>query len=167
MQFSQHSLCDKIIILYLRVSGFRDDITLSWVVYFRFQFSLYSPIHHFLANISALILLCCLYVYVANPLLVLLFLTLIINISTINSWASPMETFAIALLNSCIPKSYLKWIIGGAHGTLLSKILMYRWTFELVLYSSSIEDISNKLFDGSQSIHLIGEYFDIHGARCQ
>ena len=28
---------------------------------------------------------------------------------------------------------------------------MYQWKFELVLYSSSLEEISNKLFDGSQS----------------
>ena len=62
-----------------------------------------------------------------------------------------METFDIALSKSWIPESYLHWIFGDAHGTLLSTIFMSRWKFELVLYSSSIEEISNKLFNGFQS----------------
>ena len=61
-----------------------------------------------------------------------------------------METFSSALSNSWIPESSLHWTIGGAHDNMLSTILMYWWIFELFLKSSSIEEISNKFFDGSQ-----------------
>ena len=150
LQFSQRSLCGSKYILYCRVSGFRSDITLSWVVYWRFRFSLSSPIPHFLSNRSALIPWCRLSAYVTNQFLVLLTLTLLINLYTIKYWTIPMEKFYIALSNLWIPKSYLHWIVGSAHGTLLSTILMYQWKLELVLYSSSIEETSNKIFFGSQ-----------------
>ena len=62
-----------------------------------------------------------------------------------------MEKIAISLSNSWIPESYLHWIVEGTPGTMLSTILMYRCIFRLFLYSSSIEEISNKFFGGSQS----------------
>ena len=60
LQFSRLSLCDKKSVLYLQVSGFRDDIKLSWVVDGRVRFDLSSPITHLLSNRSALITWCCL-----------------------------------------------------------------------------------------------------------
>ena len=97
-------------------------------------------------NISALIPWCRLSIWVANPLFSLLTLILLINLSTIKSWSSPMETFDIAISNSWIPKSYLYCIVGGAHGSLISTIPMYLWKFELVLYYSSIEEIPKILW---------------------
>ena len=72
------------------------------------------------------------------------------NLSPIKSWSIPMEIFDISPSNSWVTYSSQHWIVVGAHGDLLSTMLIYRWKFELVLYSSSIEEISKKLFDGSQ-----------------
>ena len=71
--------------------------------------------------------------------------------STIKSWYIPMEFFYIYLSNSWIPEASLHWIVGGTYRTFLPTILMYRWKFELFLYSSPIEGFSNKFFDGTQS----------------
>ena len=124
LHFSRRSLCDRKYVLYLCVSGFRDDRTLSRVVNYRVRFYLYIKTPHLFANISVLIPWCCLYVYMGYPLLVLLTLTLLINMSTIKSWDIPMETFAIALSNSKISNQSLNWIFGSALGILLSTILM-------------------------------------------
>ena len=67
--------------------------------------------------------------------------TFLINLSTINS----------DLSKSWIKESSLHWVVGGALGTLLLTILIYRWKFELVLYFFSIEEITNTFFDGYQS----------------
>ena len=107
LQFSWRSLCDRKSVLYPCVSGFSSYLILTWVVYLRVRFSLFSPIPHFYANRSALIPLCCLYVYVANPLLVLLTLTLLIILYAIKSWAISMERIAIVPSKSWIPKSFL------------------------------------------------------------
>ena len=58
LKFSQRSLCDRNYVLYRHVSGFRADLTLSWVVYWRVLFSLSSTVPHFLANTSSLIPWC-------------------------------------------------------------------------------------------------------------
>ena len=62
-----------------------------------------------------------------------------------------MKTFSIYPSNLWILDSYLNWIVGSKLGIILLIIFMYWWKFELVLYSSSMEEISNKFFDGFQS----------------
>ena len=102
LQLSQRSLCDRKYVLYHRVSGFRGDLTLSWVVDWRVYFALYSTI----PNISELIPWCRLYVQGEYPLLVILTLKLLINMSTIKSWASQMKKIAI-LHQNYEPPSHL------------------------------------------------------------
>ena len=91
------------------------------------------------------------YLYMLHILFFLLTLTLRINLSTIKYWASTIDTFSVALSNWWIIESSLHCIVGGAHGTLLSTIFIHRWKFELVLYSSPIDEISNKIVDVSES----------------
>ena len=78
-------------------------------------------------------------------------LLLVIDMSTIKSWYIPMKKIVIALSNSRIPYSSLHWIFGSGIGILLSTIFIKRWNFDIILYSSSVEENWNKLFDESQS----------------
>ena len=126
-------------------------INLSWVVDSRVLFYLSRPITHFLDSISTLIRWWNVFVYVEYMLLVLLTPILLINLSTDKSWSWPMATFFIPLSKLRIHEFYLQWIVLGVHVMLHSTRFMERWKNELVLYSSSSEEIMNKLFCVSQS----------------
>ena len=78
-----------------------------------------------------------------------------------------MEKCIIDLSNSWIPKSSLHWIAGGAHGTLLSTILMYQQNLNFSYTPPPLKKCQKNVLMGPNIIHLMGESFDIHGSRSQ
>ena len=123
LKFILRILCNRKYFLYFYISGFSADLTLYQVVYWRVHFYLSSTITHLHSNISVFIPWRRLSVYVAYPLIVLLTLTLIINLTSIKYWDSPIKKY-IPISNIWIPESSLQWMVGGYLVILISTIFM-------------------------------------------
>ena len=73
-----------------------------------------------------------------------------ISLPTMISWANPIETFTITLLNSWMTVSSWIYVTGGSQGVWLLTLLIGLMLNMFLLCSSFIEDIPKICFDGSQ-----------------